>query len=156
MQVHHYSATSAGAATLPVIVLMFLLSRWSGGLVSRYGGKIPLIVGPLTVAAGFVLFALLSAGGNYWKTFFPASLLLGLGLAVTVAPLTTVVMGSVDSDHTGAASGINNAVARLAGVLAIAVFGIMMVNTFAGWPGSKLGDLAAQFRICPRNSIEGD
>lgn len=131
MQVHHYSATAAGAATLPVIVLMFLLSRWSGGLVSRYGGKIPLIVGPLTVAAGFVLFALLSAGGNYWKTFFPASLLLGLGLAVTVAPLTTVVMGSVDSDHTGAASGINNAVARLAGVLAIAVFGIMMVNTFA-------------------------
>jgi predicted MFS family arabinose efflux permease len=131
MQVHHYSATAAGAASLPVILLLFFLSRWSGGLVSRYGGKIPLILGPLLVAAGFVLFAVFSHGGSYWKTFFPASLVLGLGLAVAVAPLTTVVMASVDKDHAGTASGINNAVARLAGVLAIAVLGIVMVKSFS-------------------------
>ncbi len=131
MQVHRYSATAAGAAALPVIVLMSSLSRWSGGLVARYGGKIPLILGPMMVAAGFVLFAVFSHGGNYWKTFFPASVVLGLGMAVTVAPLTTVVMASVDRDHTGTASGINNAVARLAGVLAIAVLGIVMVKVFS-------------------------
>jgi EmrB/QacA subfamily drug resistance transporter len=131
MQVHRYSATAAGAASLPVIVLLFFLSRWSGGLVARYGGKLPLILGPLIVATGFVLFAVFSEGGNYWKTFFPASVVLGLGMAVTVAPLTTVVMASVDRDHTGTASGINNAVARLAGVLAIAVLGIVMVRVFS-------------------------
>jgi EmrB/QacA subfamily drug resistance transporter len=130
MQVYGYSATFAGAAILPVILLLFLMSRWTGGLVARYGGKLPLIVGPLMVATGFLLFAALSNGGSYWKTFFPASIVLGLGMAVTVAPLTTVVMSSVDKDHAGAASGINNAVARVAGVLAIAVFGIVMVNVF--------------------------
>ena len=132
MQVYGYSATAAGAASLPVILLMFFLSRWSGGLVARYGGKIPLIVGPLLAAAGFAVFAMmLASAGGYWHTFFPASLVLGLGMAVTVAPLTTVVMSSVDKEHSGAASGINNAMARIAGVLAIAVFGIVMVKIFA-------------------------
>ena len=132
MQVYGYSATSAGAASLPLILLMFLLSRWTGGMVARHGGKIPLIVGPLLAAGGFAVFAMtLEGGGGYWKAFFPALLVLGLGMAVTVAPLTTVVMSSVDKDHSGAASGINNAVARVAGVLAIAVFGIVMVKTFA-------------------------
>jgi EmrB/QacA subfamily drug resistance transporter len=141
MQVHRYSATAAGAASLPVILLMFFLSRWSGGLVGRYGARIPLIVGPLLVATGFVLFALLSAGGSYWRTFFPALLVLGFGMAVTVAPLTTVVMSSVDKDRAGAASGINNAVARLAGVLAIAVFGIVLVKTFGGHLDRRLASL---------------
>ncbi len=131
MQVHGYSATSAGAASLPVILLMFFLSRWSGGLVARYGGKLPLIVGPLIVAAAFVLFALLPGARGYWMTFFPVTVVFGLGMAVTVAPLTTVVMTSIDKDRGGAASGINNAVARLAGVLAIAVFGIVLVRVFA-------------------------
>src|SRR5229473_777898 len=130
MQVHGYSATAAGAASLPIILLLFVLSRWSGGLVAKYGGEIPLVAGPLIVALGFVLFAVFSRGANYWTTFFPASLVLGLGMAITVAPLTTVVMGSVDSNHAGAASGINNAVARVAGVLAIAIFGIVMVKVF--------------------------
>jgi EmrB/QacA subfamily drug resistance transporter len=130
IQVQGYSATAAGSAMLPIILSMFLLSRWSGGLVKRYGGRTPLILGPLIVAGGFILFAVMLAAGNYWKTYFPASLLFGLGMAVTVAPLTTVVMNSVEQQHAGTASGINNAVARVAGVLAIAVFGTVMVKSF--------------------------
>jgi EmrB/QacA subfamily drug resistance transporter len=141
MQVFGYSPTAAGAATLPIIFLMFFLSRWSGGLVRRFGGRIPLIAGSVLVAIGFVLFAVLSSRGDYWMTFFPASVVLGLGFAVTIAPLTTVVMSSVDQDHAGAASGINNAVARLAGVLAIAVFGIVMVKAFTTHLDRSLGSL---------------
>jgi EmrB/QacA subfamily drug resistance transporter len=131
IQVQGYSATGAGAALLPLILLMFTLSRWSGGLVARYGPRPPLVLGPLVVALGFVLIAVLSVGGSYWSRLFPAVVALGLGMAITVAPLTTVVMNSVSQDRVGAASGINNAVARVAGVLAIAVFGIVMVNTFS-------------------------
>jgi hypothetical protein len=124
-------------------LLLFFLSGWSGGLVARYGGKIPLIVGPLLATAGFAVFAMmLTRSGGYWRTFFPASLVLGLGMAVTVAPLTTVVMSSVDKDHSGAASGINNAVARLAGVLAIAVFGIVMVKIFVAHLDRRLPSLS--------------
>jgi predicted MFS family arabinose efflux permease len=110
---------------------MFLLSRWSGGLVARYGSNAPLIVGPLIVAVGFVLFAIPSANANYWRSFFPAFLVLGFGMAISVAPLTTVVMSSVGESRTGTASGINNAVARVAGVLSVAVLGILMAATFA-------------------------
>jgi EmrB/QacA subfamily drug resistance transporter len=142
IQVQGYSATAAGAAVLPLILLMFLLSRWSGGLVARYGPRGPLIIGPLVVASGFVLFAIPSVGNSYWKAFFPAVLVLGFGMAVTVAPLTTVVMNSVDQNRVGTASGVNNAVARVAGVLAIAVFGIVMVSAFAIHLNHKLARLS--------------
>ncbi|MGA8541039.1 MAG: MFS transporter [Terriglobales bacterium] len=131
IQVQEYSPTTAGIAMLPLILLMFLLSRWAGGLIAVYGARGPLILGPLIAATGFALFAVPSIGNSYWTSFFPAIIVLGFGMTVTVAPLSTVVMNSVKENRVGTASGINNAVARVAGVLAIAVLGIVMVKAFS-------------------------
>ncbi len=144
-QVQGYTALEAGASLLPFTIIMFTLSRWAGGLVTRYGAKLPLIIGPSISAVGFVLFARAGLGESYWTSFFPAVVVLALGMSVTVAPLTTAVMGSVDQAHAGVASGVNNAVSRAAGLLAIAVLGLVVASVFT----SQLTGLLAALPISP-------
>ena len=146
IQVQHYSPTAAGAALLPFILIMFLLSRWAGGLVQKYGAKIPLIVGPAVAAIGFASFILPGVDGSYWKTFFLPMIVLGTGMAISVAPLTTTVMNSVAETRAGVASGINNAVSRVAGLLAIAVFGIIMLQAFNHALDTNLSGLPSPIR----------
>jgi MFS family permease len=130
IQIQHYRATEAGAAFLPFVVIMFGLSRWAGGLVARYGSRLPLTVGPLVAACGIALFALAPQNGHYWAAVFPAVVVMGLGMTVSVAPLTTTVMNAVPDTESGLASGVNNAVSRLASLLAVAVFGVVLVTVF--------------------------
>jgi EmrB/QacA subfamily drug resistance transporter len=130
IQVQRYSPAAAGAALLPFVLLISIMSPWAGSLAARFGPRPLLCVGPLLASAGFALLAVPSTGGVYWSTFFPGIAVLGLGMGATVAPLTAAVMGSVDRRHAGVASGINNAVSRAAGLLAVAALGVLLLARF--------------------------
>ena len=130
IQAKGYSPTAAGAALAPLIVLISALSRPAGALADRIGPRIPLTVGPAIAALGFFLLAMPHEDARYATTLLPALSVLGLGMAMTVAPLTTTVLNAVGERDTGTASGINNAVARVAGLVAIAAFGIVASHVF--------------------------
>jgi EmrB/QacA subfamily drug resistance transporter len=142
VQVHGYTPMAAGAAIMPLIVLVSLLSRPAGRLADRYGVRRPLIVGPLIVGLGLLLLALPGVQGSYWTTFFPGISVLGLGMAISVAPLTTAVMTSAGQDRAGVASAINNAVSRTGGLLSIALAGLLAYQRFGSSLARKLDTLA--------------
>jgi MFS family permease len=122
-------------------VLTFRLSRWAGGLVPRFGPRIPLIVGPVITAVGFILFTLPGTGGSYWTTFFPSVVVMGFGMSLVIAPLTTTALNSVEGRHSGLASGVNNAVSRTASLLAVAIMGVFVFATFSTALDSRLANL---------------
>jgi EmrB/QacA subfamily drug resistance transporter len=141
INVHHYPPSAAGASLLPFVFFMVVLSRWSGGLIAWIGARTPLVLGSIVAALGFLAFALPGSGGSYWTTFFPAATVLGLGGALFVAPLTTAVMNAVPVEHAGVASGVNNAVARTAGLIGIAALGIIVTEApsyIAGFRGAMV------------------
>jgi EmrB/QacA subfamily drug resistance transporter len=131
IQVQGFSAVLAGAAFLPFTLIMGTLSRWGGGLLDRFGAKWPLIIGPTIAALGFALLALPIGGGSYWAFLVPIAVL-GLGMVITVAPLTATVIGAVPDHETGIAAGINNAVASVANLLAVAVLGALALGLYGG------------------------
>src|SRR5215216_2687380 len=139
--VQGYSATIAGAAIVPAILLMAFFSRYTGELTDRYGARLPLVVGPAIAAVGFILFAVPGIGGSYWTTFFPAAVVLGIGLSILVPAVTTVALNSVDVRHEGLASAINNAFSQTAGLLAVAVLGVLMFVSFGGSLDAHLAPL---------------
>jgi len=142
IQVQRYTATAAGAMLLPFPIIMFAMSRWSGGLIRRVGHRLPLTVGPLIAAIGLGTFAIPLRDTFVVSMTLLAIVIFGIGMAITVAPLTTTVMESVSSEHSGVASGVNNAVARVAGLIAIAVFGVMISGMFNARATTKIARLS--------------
>jgi MFS family permease len=148
VQIQGYSLALAGVVFMPFALVLMGLSRWAGGLADKYGPRPLLIAGPLVVGTGFLWMAFqgVTAGpAQYWVTFFPAIVLMGIGMGLTVAPLSTAVMNSLATRQAGTASGVNNAVARIAGVLAIAVVGAIALSLFA----SALETRTAQLGLSP-------
>jgi EmrB/QacA subfamily drug resistance transporter len=128
----HYSGTAAGAALLPFPLILAVASPGMGGLAGRIGARIPLTIGPLAVAGGFLLLLRVGSDSDYWTAVLPAIVVISLGMSGAVAPLTTAVLASVDARHTGSASGLNSAVARIGGLVATAVLGAALAAHGAG------------------------
>jgi len=141
IQVHDYSATAATSALVPFAVTTFVMGRWAGGLVTRYGEKVPLMVGPAFAAAGFILFAVPGFGGSYWTTFFPAVVVLGFGMSLVFAPLSIAILNAVEEEHSGLGSGVNRAVQRTAKVLGLAMLAFLVLATFDNSLGARVNDL---------------
>jgi predicted MFS family arabinose efflux permease len=137
IQAAGYSSTQAGAALLPLPLVLTILSPAMGALAGRIGPRLPLAVGPLVVAVGFAMLTRIDGRAAYWTEVFPALLVIAVGLSGAVAPLTTAVLGSVDDRHTGSASGLNSAVARTGGLVATALIGAVLAargaDLFAGF-----------------------
>ena len=128
-----YSGTATGGALLPFPLVLAVTSPWMGKLAGQIGARTPLTVGPLVVAAGFLLLLRINGASSYWTTVLPAILVVAFGMAGAVAPLTTAVLGSVDARHMGSASGLNSAVARTGGLIATALLGAVLAAS-----GSRL------------------
>jgi EmrB/QacA subfamily drug resistance transporter len=148
-QIQGVSATNAGAAFMPIILLLFLISRWAGAFADRVGPRLPLIAGPLVIAVGFFMYMMPGVEANYWLTFLPATVVFGIGLGVTVAPLTTVALGAVPNHLSGLASGVSNAVSRVATMLAVAMLGFIMVLQF----GASLEDRTQSLALSDQDRL---
>jgi len=129
-QVQHYTPVEAGAALLPVTVLLLFFSSRVGGLIGRFGARLLMTAGAAIVALAFLLLGLMGQDPSYWLQLFPTIVVLGIGMCLFITPLTATVMGAVPPTLVGAASGINNAVSRVAGLLAIAILGVVVVAGF--------------------------
>jgi predicted MFS family arabinose efflux permease len=142
-----WSATAAGAGLLPLPVIIALGSPFMGGIAAKTGSRLPLTVGPLVVAGGFLLALRIGAQAAFWPDVAPALVVIALGMTGAVAPLTTAVLGSVDAAHTGSASGFNSAVARTGGLIATALLGAVLAARgealISGFHGAMLVCAAA-------------
>lgn len=159
VQIQGYPPDIAGLTFLPFGILLSLLSRRMGRLADRLGPRPLLTVGPFIAGVGFLMFAFAgqtNGPASYWTTFFPAIVVLGVGMGITVAPLTTAVMGAAPAESSGTASGINNAVARTAGVLAIAILGALALTTFGGFTMTQLRDEGMNFSEAQMDDIRSE
>jgi MFS family permease len=147
IEAHGYSAAKAGSVFLPFTILMAVLSRLGGVMADRFGTRMLLTMGPLITALSFALLAPAVLHGGYWLAVVPVMAVMGLGMGITVAPLSTTVMNAVPDERIGVASGINNAISRVAGLIAVAGLGIVATFGFrqaALWTAPEMADLFAR------------
>jgi hypothetical protein len=143
---------------VPFAVITFVMGRWAGWLVTRYGEKLPLMLGPTLAAAGFILFAVPGAGGSYWTTYFPAVVVLGFGMSLVLAPLSIAILNAVEEDHSGLGSGVNRSVQRMAKLLGLAAFDNDLdasVNALDLTPGQKTALQTEEVTLGADNFFDG-